>query len=71
LYPRGRSKDLLANLLLGDLAGLIEQILFADIENKAGKKFGFDEPLAAGDTSGELPSRILFKSRDMICDSCF
>jgi hypothetical protein len=47
----GPSEDLLADLLLGDLAGLIEQILFADIENKAGEKFGFDEPLAAGDTS--------------------
>ena len=48
----GSSKDLLADLLLGDLAGLIEQILFADIENKAGEKFGFDEALAAGNTSG-------------------
>jgi len=48
----GSSKDLLADLLLGDLAGLIEQILFADIEDKADEKFGFDESFAAGDTSG-------------------
>jgi len=48
----GSSKDLFADLLLGNLAGLIEQILFADIEDEAGEKFGFDEPLAAGDTSG-------------------
>jgi hypothetical protein len=68
---RGSSKDLLADLLLGDLAGPIQQILLADIENKAGEKFGFDEPFAAGDTSGELPSRILFESRDIICGCCF
>ena len=48
----GSSKDLFADLLLSDLASLIEQILFADIEDKAGEKFGFDEALAAGDTSG-------------------
>src|SRR5260370_23770295 len=53
----GSSKDLFADLLLGDLASLIEQILFANIEDKAGEKFGFDEALAAGDTSRQMPSR--------------
>jgi hypothetical protein len=48
----GSSKDLFADLLLGDLVSLIQQIFFTDIEDKAGEKFGFHEPFAAGDASG-------------------
>jgi hypothetical protein len=48
----GSSKDLFADLLFGDLVSPIQQIFFADIEDKAREKFGFHKPLAAGDPSG-------------------
>jgi hypothetical protein len=65
------SKDVFADLLLGDLVSTIEQVLFTDVEDKAGEEFGFDEALAADDTPGEVPSRILFESREMMSVRCF
>ena len=62
----GPSKDLFADLLLGDLVGLIEQILFADIENKTGKEFGFCKSLARGYTPGDLPSLVFFQDCELI-----
>jgi hypothetical protein len=48
----GSSKDMFADLLLGDLVSLIQQIFLADIKDKAREKFGFHKPFAAGDPSG-------------------
>jgi hypothetical protein len=52
IVSAGSSKDLFADLLLGDLLRLIQQIFFEDIEDEAREKFRFHKPLAAGDPSG-------------------
>ena len=64
---RGRGAERF--ILLGDFVGLIEQILFADIENETGEEFGFCKSLARGYTPGDLPSLVFFQDCELVSSS--
>jgi hypothetical protein len=65
----GAPKYVFADLLLGELVGLLEQMLLAYIDDEAGEEPGLRKSSACGKTPGELPSRIVLEPQSIFCSN--